>query len=155
MAICQKLQKIWHFQAFLTQDHMQLEFSIFNFSHIFHWSQSKLCDNIGYHGKSECLLEYCNDKLASSTGANNFILFTTFQNILVYWVFSSSRASRPLGLLLTLFFRNSNFKFVAYEEIKIPSDRRAKRSEIWDSRVVVPHIWGTFGLVTFKVMSRW
>ncbi len=28
-----------------------------------------------------------------------YILFKTFQNILVYWVFSSSRASRPLGLL--------------------------------------------------------
>ena len=40
---------------------------IFNFSHNFHCSPSKLCDNIGYHGKSECLLEYCNEKLASST----------------------------------------------------------------------------------------
>ncbi len=32
------------------------------------------------------------------------------------------------------------------------SDRRAKRSEIWDLRVVVQHIWGTFGLLAFKVI---
>ena len=57
-AICQKVQKLWHFEIFLKQDNMQLEFSI---------SPSKLCDNIGYHGESKCLLEYCNEKLASST----------------------------------------------------------------------------------------
>ncbi len=34
------------------------------------------------------------------------------------------------------------------------SDRRAKRSEIWDSRVVVQYIWGIFGLVAFKVILR-
>ncbi len=28
LAICQKLQKLWHFEIFLTQGHMQLEFSI-------------------------------------------------------------------------------------------------------------------------------
>ncbi len=44
---------------------MQLEFSIS--PTIFIGVQSKLCDNIGYHGKSKCLLEYCNEKLASST----------------------------------------------------------------------------------------
>ena len=32
------------------------------------------------------------------------------------------------------------------------SDRRAKRSELWDSWVVVQHIWGTFSLVAFKVI---
>ena len=32
------------------------------------------------------------------------------------------------------------------------SDHRAKRSEIWDSRTVYQHIWGTFGLVAFKVI---
>ncbi len=32
--------------------------------------------------------------------------------------------------------------------------RRAKRGEIWDSRVVFQHIWGTFGLVAFKVILR-
>ncbi len=34
-----------------------------------------------YHGKSKCLLEYCNEKLAFSTRDNIFYL--TFQNILV------------------------------------------------------------------------
>ena len=34
------------------------------------------------------------------------------------------------------------------------SDRRAKRNEMWDSRVVVQHIWGTFSLVAFKVILR-
>ncbi len=47
-----------------------------------------------------CLLEYCNDKLAFSIWGNIIILFKTFQDITLYWVFSSSRASRPPGLLL-------------------------------------------------------
>ena len=34
------------------------------------------------------------------------------------------------------------------------SDHRAKQSEIWDSRVAIQHIWGTFGLVAFKVILR-
>ena len=34
------------------------------------------------------------------------------------------------------------------------SDRRAKLSEIWDSELVVPHIWGILGLVKFKVILR-
>ncbi len=52
---------------------------IFNFSHNFYWSLSKLCD-IGYHGKSKCLLEFYNEKLASSTWDNIFYLklFKTF-----------------------------------------------------------------------------
>ncbi len=32
------------------------------------------------------------------------------------------------------------------------SDLKAKRSEIWDSRVIVPHMWDTFGLYAFKVI---
>ncbi len=48
-------------------DHMQLEISKCYFSHNFHCSPSKLYDNIGYHDKSKCLLEYCNEKLASIT----------------------------------------------------------------------------------------
>ncbi len=32
------------------------------------------------------------------------------------------------------------------------SGRRKKRCEIWDLWVVVQHIWGTFGLVAFKVI---
>ncbi len=51
---------------FLTKNYMELEFSQCYFSHNFHWSLSKLYDNIGYHSKSKCLLEYCNEKLASS-----------------------------------------------------------------------------------------
>ncbi len=60
-----KLQKLWHFEIFLNTGPYAA--GIVNFSHNFHWSPSKLCDNIGYHGKSECLLEYCNENLASST----------------------------------------------------------------------------------------
>ncbi len=47
---------------------MHLAISKCYFSHNFHWSPSKLYENIGYIGcrrKSECLLEYCNEKLAS------------------------------------------------------------------------------------------
>ncbi len=44
---------------------MQLKISKCYFSHNFHWSPSILYENIGYHGKSKCLLEYCNEKLAS------------------------------------------------------------------------------------------
>ncbi len=32
------------------------------------------------------------------------------------------------------------------------SDRRAKRSEIWDSWVLIQHIRGSFGLLAFKVI---
>ncbi len=32
------------------------------------------------------------------------------------------------------------------------SDRRVKRSEIWDSRTVLQHIVGTFDLVAFNVI---
>ncbi len=56
-AICQKLQKLWHFEISLTQDHMQLEITKCYFSHNFHWSPSKLYENIGYHGKSVRILE--------------------------------------------------------------------------------------------------
>ncbi len=34
------------------------------------------------------------------------------------------------------------------------SSRRAKRSEIWDSWVLIQHIRGTFGLLAFKVILR-
>ncbi len=59
--------KLWYFEIFLTHDHMQVEISKCYFSHNFHWSPSKLHDNIGYHEKSKCHLEYCNEKLSSST----------------------------------------------------------------------------------------
>ncbi len=44
---------------------MQLGILKCYFSHDFNWSPFTLYDNIGYHGKSKCLLEYfCSDKLA-------------------------------------------------------------------------------------------
>ncbi len=46
---------------------------------------------------------YCNDKLASSTCDNIFYL-KLFKTFLYTGLFSSSRASRPLGLLLDIFF---------------------------------------------------
>ncbi len=49
---------------------MQLEISKCYFSYNFQWSASKLYENIGYQDKSKCLLEYCNEKLASSTEVN-------------------------------------------------------------------------------------
>ena len=66
-AICQKLKKNGTLNWIWTQDHIQLEIPKCYFSHNFHWRPSKLSDNIGYHGKSKCLLEYCNMKLASGT----------------------------------------------------------------------------------------
>ncbi len=63
--------------------------------------------------------------------------------------------------LLTFFFpENLKFTIVAYGEKnplnflekRYANDRRAKRSEIWDSWMVVQHIWSTLGLVAFKVI---
>ncbi len=34
------------------------------------------------------------------------------------------------------------------------SNHRAKWNQIWDSLVVVQHIWGTLALVAFKVIKR-
>ena len=64
---------------------MQLEFSKCYFWHNFHWSPAKLYDDIAYHGKSNCLLEYCNKKLASSTWDNTFYLklFKTFWDLCI------------------------------------------------------------------------
>ncbi len=62
-------QKLWHFEISNKEPYMQLEISKCYFSHNFHWSPSKLFDNIGYNDKSKCLLEYCNEKFASSTSS--------------------------------------------------------------------------------------
>ena len=32
------------------------------------------------------------------------------------------------------------------------ANHRAKMSESWDSEVIVEHIWGTFDLISFKVI---
>ena len=49
---------------FLSQEHRQLEISKCYFSHNFHWNPCKLYEDIGYHGKSKCLLEYWNEKFS-------------------------------------------------------------------------------------------
>ncbi len=56
------------------------------------------------------------------------------------------------------FFENFKFTIVTYEERKTSNfwkmgDRRAKLNEIWDSQVLLQHIWDTFGLVGLKVIS--
>ncbi len=86
-------------KVFLAQDHMHAAgiFKVlFALQINFHWSPSKLYDNFAYHGKSKCLLEY--SMRSWHPVPEIHILFKTFQNILVYWVFSSSRTSSPLGL---------------------------------------------------------
>ena len=57
-------------------------------------------------------------------------------------------------LILTFFSKilNSPLCLWGNQELWKTKDRRAKLSEIWDLRVVVQHIWGTFGLVVFKVI---
>ncbi len=59
--------KLWHFENFLNPG----PYAAGNFKVLFlpqfSLKPSKLYDNIGYHDKSKCLLEYCNDQLASST----------------------------------------------------------------------------------------
>ncbi len=58
-----KMKKKYGILTFLlTQDQMQLEISKCHFSHNFDWSQSKLSENIAYHGKSKS-----NEKLAYNT----------------------------------------------------------------------------------------
>ncbi len=63
-AICQKMQKLWHFEIFLTQDHIQLEFSIS--PTIFITVYPNFVPTLDT-SKFKCLLEYCNEKLASCT----------------------------------------------------------------------------------------
>ncbi len=48
-------KKYGNLKFFLKQDHMHLEISDCYFSHNFHWSPSKVYENIGYHGKYKCL----------------------------------------------------------------------------------------------------
>ena len=62
-----KITKLRYFEILIRHDDMELEISKCYFSHMFHWSPFKFYENIAYHGKSKCLLEYCNEKFASST----------------------------------------------------------------------------------------
>ena len=50
--------RLWHLKYSLSRTICCFKFSRCYFSHNFHWTPSKLYDNIGQHGKSECLLEY-------------------------------------------------------------------------------------------------
>ncbi len=80
--------------------------------------------------------------------------------------FSSQWSSQNyVGIFETLSFRIFNdFCFLKISNspmeksktsiIWTTSDRRAKRSEIWESWVVFQHMWGTFGPVAFKVILR-
>ncbi len=68
LAICQKLQKLWHFEFFLNTGPYAT--GIFKVLFLPQFSLSPSHD-----GKSKWLLEYCNEKLASSTWDNIFILF--------------------------------------------------------------------------------
>ncbi len=56
---------------------------------------------------------------------------------------------------LTFFLRK--FTFSCMEKPKTStiwntSDRRAKQSDMWDSQAEIEYIWGTFGIVAFKVI---
>ncbi len=59
--------------------------------------------------------------------------------------FQSCRAPGHLGVIQCTFLKK-----VAC--ILKTAGRRAKRSDIWDMWILVTHIWGTFGLVRFKVI---
>ncbi len=67
--------KLWHFEILINTGPYAAgnfkvlflpQFSLEPVYTLYHWSPSTLYDNIGYHDKSKCLLEYCNEKLASS-----------------------------------------------------------------------------------------
>ncbi len=62
-----KIKELWHFDFFLNTGPYAAGNCKCYFSHNFHWSPSKLYENIGYLGKSKCLYEWRNEKLASST----------------------------------------------------------------------------------------
>ncbi len=91
-------------------------------------------------------------------------VFKLFLNFLPNGPHKTFRIFKILSFrfLTIFFFEKKNFKFtiVAYGEAKNliyiwkTSDRRAKRSEIWDPWVVNQHIRGTFGLLAFKVFFR-
>ncbi len=58
-----KNKKIWHFEIFRNIG----PYAAGNFKVLFLPQFSLEFKNIGYHGRCKCLLEYCNEKLASST----------------------------------------------------------------------------------------
>ncbi len=96
-------------------------------------------------------------------GSENFktllLLQITTQSFLTSPEFPpSGRHKTPFGIFeilsfrfLTFFFQNFKFTIVAYGEIK---NLNYLGSEILESRVVLQHTWGTFGLVPFKVILK-
>ncbi len=92
LVICRKLQKVWHFDIFLnTGPYAVGIFKVLFLPQFCLESIQTLWQHWLPYSKSKGLLEYWNEKLYS--------MFKTFQHILVYWVFSSSRISRSLDLL--------------------------------------------------------
>ena len=74
------------------------------------------------------------------------ILFKTFQNILVYWVFSSSRASRPLGLLFrvcilkpwkVMIYQNFVPHATQVQNLWFPCDAVQQESHRWFCLIVI------------------
>ena len=61
--------KLWHFEIFLNTGPYMYAAGNFKvlFLPQFSLESSRLYDNIGYHDKSKCVLEYCNEELTSST----------------------------------------------------------------------------------------
>ncbi len=82
-----------------------------------------------------------------------FWIFLSMVLIKLHWSFGGS------FLFLTIFFffcENFKFTIVPIGKPKSPtilekSNRRTKR-EMWDTWTVDQHIWGSFGLVVFKVI---
>ncbi len=69
LAICKKIKKKWlHLKFFLTQDQRPYILAILPYGAptIFMEPIQTFWEH-GYDGKSKCLLEYCNEKLASIT----------------------------------------------------------------------------------------
>ncbi len=65
LVICQKFLKynVWHFEMLLNTG----PYAAGNFKVLFIPQFSLEPQNISYHGKCKCLLEYCNEKLAFGT----------------------------------------------------------------------------------------
>ena len=97
---------------------------IFNFSHVFHWSPSKRCDNIGYHGKSKCLLECCNEKLVCSTSWYNIFYLKLFKTFLCTGSSLQAECQGPWPSCLC----RAPFQWILREKIfkKIPHTFRPK-----------------------------
>ncbi len=53
--VCQKLRNLWHFEFWLTQDHIGLEISKCYSSYSFHPMSVKCHEDIGYHGRIQAI----------------------------------------------------------------------------------------------------